>query len=210
MSAKITEWGANLLANYLLASAVTLVSAAGTWAVFKTDIPWFYIVVGSALVFNQVISGLSTAAVWWQRNKVAGKLSFWGGRLGFSQDQSGGTTYVVIGIDLKNAAAFPIWFKVTSFLTEFGGALPLQTPPNPQAFEAPVGGQGFYDHTPIAVVTPRSVTIEGKVQTVVEYGRRGRLRQKLVISKRVSVTFNEHGAAVGERWYDSPDEVSSA
>ena len=96
--------GYQVTITYVLPLGLTLVTALTG---YLQGLPWMYILVGTALMFAGVTTGLVRFDEWVERRRVKGKLTLSG--VNAARDVRG--PGLVFGVTLANEAAVPIEFR---------------------------------------------------------------------------------------------------
>ena len=188
------------IVGWLLPIGATAGVAAIGWI---QGVPLFYWVIGVALAFASVSVGLLRFSEWRFRNRIDDKLIFENIRVNRNHDVSGFVNELSIGVILRNAALFPIHFRVAEVSTSFDANIPRAADFEQGVAFVPPEGFGWFDDRLIAIHKTTNGVFEGTIRAKIEYGKsERRLTHTLEVSKKLFLRFNSLGDIESVNWYD--------
>ena len=170
------------------------ITAGGVVIGWVQQFPLFHLYVGGVFLFAASSTGLLRFSEWRYRNSVYDKLHFNKGRVSQVVNEKGHAVALLLGVEVRSSALFPISFSVDKIITEFHGKYPPKKDSKQQIHVIPPNGIGWFDDAAIAIPLTDYGSYEGKVGCTLKYGRSGALNNKLKADKKVMVNFNEHGS----------------
>lgn len=162
------------------------------------NLPLSYIWIGVLASLAFVFTWLLRMNEWLYKTRVQDKIAF--SHLVVSKDIKGGG--VVVQLNLKSEAEFPIDFKVTTFKLRLGDRVPLH---NDYSFSSsiPPHGVAWKNSFPVKIdSTPLSRIIEGELEYEIKYGRFKNYKASLIGKKGLIISFDETGNPVHIVWSD--------
>ena len=187
----------HLTVTYVLPIGLPVVAAV---AGYLQRLPWLYVLVGSALTFGGVATGIVRFDEWVDRRSVREKLAFSQLRIVKNIRGEG----LAIGAEFQSSADISIEFQLESINTRIGDRIPKKRSFDVTRFTIPRHGRGWFDDHMIDIGTPpRPGTIEGFIECKVKYGRVGNPQYDLMARKQVILSFNEDGLLGPCSWNDA-------
>ena len=206
MWSKIAKWVVNFLAGQVARVWVwPILPLIGVGLIgWIQGIPWFYLFVGSGVLFAAISTGLLRFDEWRYRTIVQDKIVFDKVRVAKGLAHSGSVKSVRLGFQLTNAAMFPIQCRVSKLATQFMDSYPPKKRYEEDTFIIPSRGFGWFDdHTIVVPIPPRDQSVNGQIEFHLDYGKTGRLDQSISMSKKIFFRFDKNGDITECEWIDA-------
>ena len=188
-----------VLQQWVLPAAIT---AAGLLIGLNSDLPPFYVFVGTVIVLAQSAVALLRYSEWRSRITPKDKLGFQGGRVVSVLDEQGQITGFCLGFTLNNVASFPVEFEVERIESRVMDRVSTKDK-NLHPVLVSSGSTGWWQDGAIELPDlPAARSIEGRLEAEIAYGRAGRRRYVLSLDKRVLLTIDPDRRLVGGEWFD--------
>ncbi|WP_420446284.1 hypothetical protein [Candidatus Poriferisodalis sp.] len=192
-----------LLAGLVLQQWVlpVVITAAGLLIGLNSDVPPFYVFVGTVIVLAQSAVALLRYSEWRSRITAKDKLGFQGGRVVSVLDEQGQIAGFHLGFTLNNFASFPVEFEVERIESRVMDRVSTKDK-NLHPVLVSSGLTGWWQDGVIELPDlPAARSIEGRLEAEIVYGRAGKRRHVLSLDKKVLLTIDPDRRLIGSEWF---------
>ena len=206
MWSRVAKWGINFLAGEVARIWVwPILPPIGIGLIgWIQGVPWFYLFVGSGVLFAAISTGLLRFSEWKYRTIVQDKLVFNRVRVAKELADDGSVKSLRLGFQLNSSAMFPVQCRVSELATQFMSLFPPKKRYEEDSFIVPPQGFGWFDDHTIQVPNPPiDQSVEGQIEFRLDYGKIGHLHQSLHMRKKVFLRFDKRGDITVCEWIDA-------
>ena len=209
MWSRIGKWGTKFLAGEIARIWVwPILPSIGIGLIgWVQNVQWFYLLVGSGVMFAAIPTGLVRFSEWKYRTIVQDKLVFNKVRVSKSLANDGSVRALRLGFQLNSSAMFPVAFRVSELATQLMEYFPPKKRYEQDKVIIPPQGFGWFDDHTIEVPNPpKDQSVEGQIEFCVDYGKIDHLDRSLSMRKKIFFRFDKNGDITSCEWID--DNIS--